>query len=125
MSRSADSTAETDADAYYVGIDGGGSKTLAVIVDAQGKERGRGQAGSSNYKAVGLELAVSNIYSAVKQASLELNEQTHPALHFRKAWLGLAGADRPDDYLLLMTQLASLAREVRITNDAELLLSAL
>lgn len=29
------------SDAYFVGIDGGGSKTLAVIVDAQGRERGR------------------------------------------------------------------------------------
>ena len=33
---------------YAIGVDGGGSKTLAVVVDAQGNERGRGIAGSSS-----------------------------------------------------------------------------
>ena len=40
---------------YAVGVDGGGSKTLALVVDAQGNERGRGIAGSANYAAVGIE----------------------------------------------------------------------
>jgi len=31
---------------HYLGVDGGGSKTLAVIVDAQGHERSRGRAGA-------------------------------------------------------------------------------
>ncbi len=35
------------SETYYLGVDGGGSKTLAVIVDAQGRERGRGRAGSA------------------------------------------------------------------------------
>ena len=39
---------------YYLGVDGGGSKTLAVIVDGDGQEQGRGQAGSSNYQAAGV-----------------------------------------------------------------------
>ena len=29
------------SDAYALGVDGGGSKTLAIVVDAQGNERGR------------------------------------------------------------------------------------
>ena len=45
-------------DSYYLGVDGGGSKTLAVIVDAQGRERGRGHAGSANHTGVGLEQAL-------------------------------------------------------------------
>jgi N-acetylglucosamine kinase-like BadF-type ATPase len=112
-------------DTYYIGIDGGGSKTLAIIVDAQGNECGRGQAGSSNHTGVGLERAVSNIYHAVKQASLTLQEQANPSVHFHKAWLGLAGVDRPEDYTMLMAHLAPLADSVHLTNDAELLLSAL
>ena len=54
---------------FAVGVDGGGTKTLAVVVDAQGNERGRGMAGSANYTGVGVELAVQHIYSAVKEAA--------------------------------------------------------
>src|SRR5207302_7180796 len=53
---------------YAAGVDGGGSKTLAVIVDAQGNERGRGIAGSSNYAAVGISQAMYAIRSALEEA---------------------------------------------------------
>ena len=106
---------------YYLGVDGGGSKTLAVVVDAQGRECGRGRAGSANYAAVGLERAVHNIYDAVKQAT----SNGSCSLPLAKAWLGLAGIDRPSDATLLSSHLSELAAFVLITNDAELLLSAL
>lgn len=106
---------------YYLGVDGGGSKTLAVIVDAQGRERGRGCAGSANYVAVGLEQALQNIYSAVQQASIDVP----CSLPLSKAWLGLAGIDRPSDSTLLTFHLRELSSSVLVTNDAELLLSVL
>jgi glucosamine kinase len=34
--------------AYYLGIDGGGTKTAALIIDESGAERGRGQGGPGN-----------------------------------------------------------------------------
>lgn len=106
---------------YYLGVDGGGSKTLAVIVDAQGRECGRGRAGSANYAAVGLEQALQNIHAAVQQAISEV-PCSQP---LTKAWLGLAGIDRPSDATLLGSYLRELAALVLVTNDAELLLSAL
>ncbi len=106
---------------YYLGVDGGGSKTLAVVVDAQGHEYGRGRAGSANYAAVGLDRAVHNIYDAVKQATSDVS----CSLPLAKAWLGLAGIDRPSDAVLLSSYLRELAAFVLVTNDAELLLSAL
>ncbi len=109
------------ASLYYLGVDGGGSKTLAVIVDEQGRECGRGLAGSANYVAVGLELAIQNIYSAVMRATHEVAD----ALPLCKAWLGLAGVDRPSDSALLVSHLHTLASSVQITNDADLALSAL
>lgn len=106
---------------YYLGVDGGGSKTLAVIVDAEGQERGRGQAGSSNYAAVGLDKALQSIHSAVSQAA----EMAGCALPLHGAWLGLAGIDRSSDQDTLLPHLCSLSDNIHLSNDAELLLSAL
>ncbi len=108
-------------DYYYLGVDGGGSKTLAIVVDAQGQERGRGQAGSANHNAVGFEQALHHIYAAVEQAAHAVGR--HVLLH--KAWLGIAGIDGPHDYDILFPRLRSLAEIVYLTNDAELALSAL
>ena len=41
----------------FLAVDGGGSKTHAVVVDSQGAVRGRGSAGSSNLRAIGVEQA--------------------------------------------------------------------
>ena len=106
---------------YYLGVDGGGSKTLAVVVDAQGRECGHGRAGSANYVAVGLEQAVQNVYAAIRQAM----SNVPCALPLTKAWLGLAGVDRPADVELLSQHVRELADVVLVTNDADLLLSAL
>jgi glucosamine kinase len=106
---------------YFLGVDGGGTKTLAVIVDASGSEQGRGLAGSSNYNAVGLQEATANLQSAVEQAAQAAGCQ----MLLRAAWFGLAGIDRPADYEIMLPYLQPVAEAVRLTNDAELLLSGL
>ena len=112
---------ELSGQRYYLGIDGGGSKTLAVIVDTQGREQGRGQAGSSNHMAVGLPRALEHIYAAMAQARQTLD----PAAVIQKAWLGIAGIDRQVDQQMFEAHVRSLASTVYVTNDAELALSAL
>src|SRR5579885_1021012 len=112
---------EPTSSSYYLGVDGGGSKTLAIIVDAQGKQRGQGLSGSSNYAAVGLSQAVAHIGSAAEEAAREAG----CTLPLHAAWLGLAGIDRQDDCDTLLPHLRSLAGAIHLTNDAELLLSAL
>ncbi len=106
---------------YYLGVDGGGSKTLAVIVNERGEEIGRGLANGANYNAVGLEAAVEHVYTAVAQATRSAGCQ----LPLRKAWLGLAGIDRQADHDLLQPHLRGLAELVLLTNDGELLLAGL
>src|SRR5579875_563155 len=106
---------------YYLGVDGGGSKTLAVIVNERGEEIGRGLAGGANYNAIGLEAAVQHVHTAVAQAAQVAGCQ----LPVRKAWLGLAGVDRQADHDLLLPRLRDLAEQVRLTNDGELLLAGL
>jgi N-acetylglucosamine kinase-like BadF-type ATPase len=105
----------------FLGIDGGGSKTLAVIVDEAGRERGRGVAGSSNHEVVGLDRAVAAIHEAVEKATAIARTD----LPLTAAWIGLAGIDHPRDIELLAPAVRSFAGSVRITNDAELALSAL
>lgn len=105
----------------YAGIDGGGTKTLAVVVDAEGHERGRHAAGSGNYAAVGVARAVANIRAAIEGAVAAAGGGAQPAA----AWIGLAGVDRPEDWDLLLPHLDPLAGVVRLSNDAELALTAL
>lgn len=107
--------------AMYLGVDGGATKTLAVIVDATGHEIGRGAAGSGNQAAVGLERAVASIRAAVADAM----HHTGKNQLVRAAWIGLAGVDRPGDRDRLLPHLGTLAPAVRLTNDAELALTGL
>ncbi len=111
----------TREDAFYAGVDGGASKTLAVVVDAAGRERGRGTAGCANHAVVGLDMAVGQVRKAVAEATRLSG--TPPPL--RAAWIGLAGLDRPADYAALLPGLRDIAWDIELVNDAELILSAL
>jgi glucosamine kinase len=109
------------ASSFVLSVDGGGSKTLAVVVDSSGRERGRGVAGSSNHESVGIERAVEALHAAIADAIAAAQAQ----LPVYAAWLGLAGVDHPHDVERLLPRLGGLATTLRITNDAELALGAL
>ncbi len=108
---------------FFAGIDGGGSKTSAVIVDQEGREIGRGSSGGSNYQAVGLDVALREVQVALKNAMLATGLPNIPA----KAMIGLAGLDRPEDEANWRGAIAKLpnpiAHELTFSNDAELILS--
>ena len=84
----------------FLGLDGGGSKTAALLVDDAGHVRGCGQAGGSNYHSVGMERALASVREALETA---LNGQTPDAACFC-----MAGADLPHDFDNLSAQLAEL-----------------
>jgi glucosamine kinase len=104
----------------YLGIDGGGTKTRAVVVDAAGVECGSATAGCSNYKVVGVETAARHLMAAADEAW-----QTAGSGELAAAWAGLAGVDGEADLVLITPHLRGLAATMRVTNDAELLLAAL
>ena len=56
---------------FVVGVDGGGSKTVALIADESGRIHGRGESGSSNYHNVGADAAGGAIKKAVKEAQIQ------------------------------------------------------
>lgn len=80
---------------YVLGIDGGGTKTLCVLMDEAGQILGRGEAGPSNYQAIGLEATSSSIRSALTKAALSATGVEAPPI--QAICLGLAGVGRPED----------------------------
>jgi N-acetylglucosamine kinase-like BadF-type ATPase len=102
-------------------VDGGGSKTVAVVVDRDGRERGRAIAGSSNYTVVGGERAAAEVQQAVAEATRLAGGE----LPLRAVWIGLAGVDRAGAREMLLPLVQPLAPEIRLTNDAELIFGAL
>lgn len=111
----------TNAMRCFIGVDAGGSQTRAVVVDAQGRELGRGVGGGANYTAMGSRHTVATLRTVVAQAAAAASRE----LPLHAAWLGLAGVDRPSDYAELLPELRGLSENIRLTNDAELVLAAL
>ncbi len=106
-----------------LGLDGGGSKTLALLADASGNVLGRGTAGSSNYQNIGPEAAWAALDEAIAAASAAAGIA---AAVPTAVCLGLAGVDRAEDRELFESWAAVRfgGAPVVIANDAELVLAA-
>lgn len=79
---------------YVLGIDGGGTKTQAVIVDDSGQLCGAGLGGPSNYDDVGIDTTQASIGQAVDAARQMADI---PQIPFSAAFLGMAGVVSPTD----------------------------
>jgi N-acetylglucosamine kinase-like BadF-type ATPase len=77
---------------YVLGIDGGGSKTVCILMDDTGQVLGRGEAGASNYQSVGKKAAFFSLQSAIAWA---IGNQK--LIKVEAICLGLAGIARPGD----------------------------
>ncbi len=78
--------------AYYLGVDGGASKTAALVMDETGRPLGDGIAGPSNHLRVGIETAARNIERAVNKAFVTADVASR---EITWAYCGIAGADHP------------------------------
>ncbi|HEY9832193.1 MAG TPA: BadF/BadG/BcrA/BcrD ATPase family protein [Stenomitos sp.] len=81
-----------------LGIDGGGTKTVCVLMNDRGQVLGRGEAGASNYQSVGKSTALGCIQSAIAQATTSFE-----AVPVEAICLGVAGVDRPTDIQVVQT----------------------
>jgi N-acetylglucosamine kinase-like BadF-type ATPase len=77
---------------YFIGVDGGASKTAAIVVDGGQKILGRGLAGGSNHLRVGIEEATRNVERAVNVALVEAGIAIRDVEY---AYCGIAGSDHP------------------------------
>ncbi|MCY0897477.1 MAG: hypothetical protein OWU33_00840 [Firmicutes bacterium] len=106
----------------WLGVDGGTSKTEAVILSDAGI-LGFSRGDASNHQGVGLDQAVQTIIavieSALADAGIKLDQVS-------RAVLGLAGADFPEDIDQLQSGLAPYFQRVpyAVVNDAEVALAA-
>ena len=107
----------------YLGVDGGGTKTEAWIVDSTGQVRGRGTGGPSNHQESGLEAVLTSILTAIDAAARAAGRA--PA-QLNGAALGLAGADFPEDVDTLRQALSPRLNPVPyvVVNDGEIALRA-
>jgi glucosamine kinase len=87
---------------YFLGVDGGASKTAALVTDEQGDALGRGLAGGSNHLRVGIEEATRNIersvYAALVEAGIAIRDIDY-------AYCGIAGADHPTHHARVVESL--------------------
>lgn len=106
-----------------LGIDGGGRKTHAAVVDLDGTLLGVGQAGASNWEIVGLDAALASIAEASDRAldSAGLGRDGVDAAVF-----GLAGLDWAADEVQMQEALDVLGfgGHRRLVNDAFIALRA-
>ncbi len=108
---------------FFIGLDGGKSKTDCLLADADGHILGRGSGGNSDKYSVPLEQALQVVEDCVRQALAQAGLQ---AGQVECACFGLAGADWPEDFRQLEELLSQrrLARRVLVKNDANLSLRA-
>ncbi len=103
-----------------VGVDGGGTKTQAVILDAEFKVLGEGLAGASNPLRVGIANAAGAIREAIDQAC-EVAQLRRTDLI--AAEIGLAGARRQELNARMREALLGLGiGEIVVVGDADIAL---
>lgn len=90
---------------WCLGVDGGNSKTVAVVIDGDGRVQGLGQAGGSNYQTAGLRSASRELQRATEMALAEAGIAKE---ELASAVFALAGADRPVDVERIEGMLAQL-----------------
>lgn len=108
----------TVSEPRFVGIDGGGTKTTTVVVDAHGVEIARHQGPTSNPSVIGFDGTVGVLRQGLSAVHADAGA-------FTGGWIGLAGVDRPGDRERLLPALIDLVPDPRITNDGELILAGL
>ncbi len=88
---------------YFLGIDGGGSKTRAVVVSDDYEVVGRGEAGAANHFSVGVPVAVRNCALAAQNALVNARELdgSFKESNVRSWGIGLAGVRREVDAAMM------------------------
>lgn len=87
---------------YYLGLDAGGTKTFCLIGDESGNVLGFGAGGAGNYEVAGVPAAAQEFKKAMDGA---LNSAGITLDQISAIGLGVAGADLPEDYVMLEKEL--------------------
>lgn len=104
--------------AHVLGIDAGGTKTVGLLADENGRVLAEARAGGANLQTQG-ELEVEKVFH-------DLIEQLSPNRRIDAVCLGMAGVDRPRDEAVIRGILRRLGHResARVVNDAAIALVA-
>jgi N-acetylglucosamine kinase-like BadF-type ATPase len=119
---------------FLLAVEGGGSKTQALLTDLEGQKVGRGFGPGSNPHAVGFETAAKAIMMAIDGALINATGQLRASAQ-RSSWretgvaaacLGLAGIDGPEDeaQFTAWVKEQAIAERFLVVNDSELVVAA-
>ncbi|MEG4588590.1 BadF/BadG/BcrA/BcrD ATPase family protein [Microcoleus sp. MOSTC5] len=97
---------------YVLGIDGGGTKTICILMDENSLVLGRGEAGQSNYQTLGIERAKQSIQLAIERAVLSAKIEANSNFNIEAICLGLAGVGRQKDIEIVQF----LVQNLQLTN---------
>jgi N-acetylglucosamine kinase-like BadF-type ATPase len=112
------SSEESQPSFYFLGIDGGGTQTRALITDAQLNAISEAVSGASNPARVGLREAVSHIRSATDEACALAGVRRG---EIKAACVALAGISHPIHFHTMKRALDSALRiaNLRLVTDAD------
>ncbi len=105
------------AESFVLGVDGGTTKTIALVADMEGHILGAGRSGNSNYSGADVEKPMAVVLAAVRDA---MAQATVSGDQIALASFCLAGADWPEDHTRRhdFLQAAGVARKVIVRNDS-------
>lgn len=109
---------------YFMGVDGGGSKTTCLLSTDKGHILGRGHGGPSNYHVVGENMAQTALHTSITEA---LKNSSLPITTVESIYLGLAGVGRPHDHTIVERMISALPLtfgHCTIDHDAAVALAA-
>jgi N-acetylglucosamine kinase-like BadF-type ATPase len=106
---------------YVIGVDGGSTKTDAVVANLEGRPLGTGRSGCANWELVGERGAAETIFDAIRRAldraKVELSKVSH--VH-----IAGAGLDWPEDDGRLRGALDPFVRDIPLTLENDSFLGA-
>uniref|UniRef100_A0ACD5GS13 N-acetylglucosamine kinase n=1 Tax=Desertifilum tharense IPPAS B-1220 TaxID=1781255 RepID=A0ACD5GS13_9CYAN len=97
--------------AYILGLDGGGTKTVCLLMDDRDRLLSRGVGEGSNYHNVGVEAAKGAIAQAIRCC---ITAYTPERLRIGAIALGLAGVGRAADRLVIVEIVAQLQQDASL-----------
>jgi len=108
---------------YFLGMDGGGTRTAAALADERGRVLAQAEAGPSNPHKVGFEAAQRELLRAARRAIRQARLKPRA---LDAVCVGLAGSDRPPVHRRLLAWLRKSipARFHLLTSDAAIALEA-
>lgn len=111
---------------YVVGLDGGGTKTAAIIADLHGTLAGEAKGPASNFQVIGVEKASDVLFAMVQECCRAVSCEFEDVAC---VLAGLTGAGRPSDQERMGEAFRSLSRKrgadfknIRIESDARVAL---